>query len=170
MSDQKKNSSFKKLTAKERKEKLEAIIPDIKKLAVEYYRLTGKPLGVTGEIAELTAAKILKLELATARTKGYDAIRRSTTGKEERIQIKGRALEKKPKSGQRLSRIKTNAPCDYVQFVELDISTFDLRGIWEAPYKKIVELLERPGSSARAKGALGLQTFKKNAVQIWPKK
>jgi hypothetical protein len=31
--------------------------------ATEYYRLTGKPLGVTGEVAEYVAAEILGLTL-----------------------------------------------------------------------------------------------------------
>lgn len=164
------NKKSKKLTSKEQKERLKSILPKLKNLAAEYYRLTGKPLGVTGEIAEIMAAQKLNLELAEARTEGYDAIRRTASDKKERIQIKGRALQKNPKAGQRLSRIKTNAPCDYVQFVELDIDTFDLRGIWEAPYKKVVKLLERTESGARKKGLLSLQEFKKNAVQIWPKK
>ena len=35
------------------------ILAKVKPLAVEYYRLTGKPLGVTGEVAEYVAAEIL---------------------------------------------------------------------------------------------------------------
>lgn len=37
------------------------------RLAAEYYRLTGKPLGVTGEVAEYVAAETLGLVLADAR-------------------------------------------------------------------------------------------------------
>lgn len=39
------------------------VIREVKPLAREYYRLTGRPLGVTAEIAEQEAARILKLEL-----------------------------------------------------------------------------------------------------------
>lgn len=60
------------------------ILLTVKPLAAEYYRLTGKPLGVTGEIEEYTAAEILNLKLTAARTVGYDALRGT-----ERIQIKG---------------------------------------------------------------------------------
>jgi hypothetical protein len=35
------------------------ILATVKPLAVEYYRLTGKPLGVTGEVAENIAADLL---------------------------------------------------------------------------------------------------------------
>ena len=44
-----------------------------KQVAIDYYRLTGKPLGITGEIGEYYAAKHLGLELAEARTPGFDA-------------------------------------------------------------------------------------------------
>jgi hypothetical protein len=66
------------------------ILAAAKPLAAEYYRLTGKPLGITGEIAEYVAAVTLGLELAPPRTKGFDAIRKTETG-DERIQTKGRA-------------------------------------------------------------------------------
>jgi hypothetical protein len=47
------------------------ILESIKPLAAEYYELTGKPLGVTGEIGEAEAARIRGLDLAPVRTKGY---------------------------------------------------------------------------------------------------
>jgi hypothetical protein len=80
-------------------------IAAVKPLAAEYYRLTGKPLGVTGKIAEDLAAEVLGLTLAPARTTGYDALRGT-----ERIQIKGRAYGAHAKPGQRASRIKADAP------------------------------------------------------------
>ena len=46
------------------------ILATVKPLAVEYYRLTEKPLGVTGEVAEYLAAEILGLTLVPARTPG----------------------------------------------------------------------------------------------------
>jgi hypothetical protein len=44
-----------------------------KTLAQEYRRLTGKPLGITGEVAEYEAARLLGVELTPARTAGSDA-------------------------------------------------------------------------------------------------
>ena len=68
---------------------VKVLLREVKALAVEYYQMTGKPLGVTGEIAEFEVAEKLNLELAEARSPGYDAIRRK--GRlEEKIQIKGR--------------------------------------------------------------------------------
>ena len=49
-------------------ERVREILATVKPLAAEYYRLTGKPLGVTGEVAEYVAAETLGLVLADART------------------------------------------------------------------------------------------------------
>jgi hypothetical protein len=63
----------------------------VKKLARRYRVLTGKPLGVTGEVAEYDAARLLELELTIARQAWYDAIL-SQDGKITRYQIKGRCV------------------------------------------------------------------------------
>jgi hypothetical protein len=139
------------------------LLATVKPLAAEYYRLTGKPLGVTGEVAEYVAAEILGLKLAPARTTGYDALRGT-----ERIQIKGRAYGKDAKPGQRMSRIKADAPCDTVLLVLLDNATLEAREMWEAPYASVVASLSRPGSKARERGALGVADFKRIARRIWP--
>ncbi len=49
------------------------ILARAKQAAVDYYRLTGKPLGITGEVGEYEAARLLGLALADARAPGYDA-------------------------------------------------------------------------------------------------
>lgn len=147
-------------------DRVKAILADVKRLACEYYGLTGKPLGVTGEVAEFDAAEILGLELVAARTAAYDAIRR-VGDSAERIQIKGRATSE-AKPNQRLGRIKQTEGCDVVMLVLLDIKTLDAREIWEAPYPKVAECLARPGSKARnEKGALSVREFKSIGKLIW---
>lgn len=49
------------------------ILREAKILAPQYRGLTGKPLGITGEVAEYEAARILGAELTAARQAGYDA-------------------------------------------------------------------------------------------------
>ena len=71
------------------------ILKDVKSLAIEYYELTGKPLGVTGEIAEFEVADILGLELAEVRSPGWDAI--STKRTTETENSDQRALETRRK-------------------------------------------------------------------------
>lgn len=142
--------------------RLREILATVKPLAAEYYQLTGKPLGVTGELAEHVAAEILGLELVEARTVGYDALRGT-----ERIQIKGRAYGAKAKPGQRISRIKLDAPCDIVLLVLLDNSTLEAREMWEAPYASVCQCLLR-GGKARERGSLGVAEFKRIARRVWP--
>ena len=114
-------------------DRVREIIETIRPLAAEYYRLTNKPLGVTGEVAEYVAADILGLVLADARTPGYDAVRNTSNGP-ERIQIKGRAYGEHAKPGQRISRIKIDAACDFVLLVLLDNRTLEPIEMWEAPF------------------------------------
>ena len=139
------------------------ILAKVKPLAAEYYRLTGKPLGVTGEVAEYVAAETLGLKLTPARTEGHDAL----CGR-KRIQIKGRAYGADAKPGQRISRIKLNASCDTVLLVLLDNATLEPNEIWEAPYPSVCKCLSRPGSKARARGALSVSAFKAIARRVWP--
>lgn len=100
--------------------------------------------------------------MAPARTRGYDALRGA-----ERIQIKGRAYGVNSKPSQRMSRIRLEAPCDTVILVLLDNATVDAREIWEASIGDVAEGLSRPGSKARARGALGVPAFKAIAKQVW---
>jgi hypothetical protein len=46
------------------------VLAKVNPLAAEYYHLTGKSLGVTGETAEFVAAEHLGLELTVARIAG----------------------------------------------------------------------------------------------------
>lgn len=143
--------------------RVKEILAAVKPLAAEYYRLTNKPLGVTGEIAEFIAAELLGLTLVPARTSGYDALRGT-----ERIQIKGRAFGKDAKPGQRMSRIKLDACCDTVLLVLLDNATLEPREMWEASFAEVAKCLLLPGSKARERGALGVPAFKRIAHKVWP--
>ena len=75
------------------------------------------------------AFETLALQLVPPRTPGYDALRGI-----ERIQIKGRAHGQKTDSGQKMGKIKTDAPCDVVLLVLLDSTTLEPRQIWEASF------------------------------------
>ncbi len=145
---------------------LKALLADITALAVEYYELTGKPLGVTGEVAECVASATLKLELAPARSAGFDAIRH-VGGGQQKIQIKGRWKKAGEKWG-RVSRIDTSKEFDAVMLVLMK-GKYELAEIWEAPREKVIERLSAPGSRARnERGAMGVSQFKSIAKKVWP--
>lgn len=147
--------------------RLGEIIGDAKKLAWEYKILTGKPLGITGEVAEYEAARLLNLQLCDARQSGHDAIRKGPSV-EKKIQIKGRCVRSK-KSGQRVPSIKLKHDWDSVMLVLLD-ENFDPMKILEAERPSIEQALTKPGSKSRTeRGSMSISQFKAIAQQVWPK-
>lgn len=135
------------------------VLHDAKKLAQRYRALTGKPLGITGEVAEYEAARILGLELTVARQAGYDAIE-NRDGMARRLQIKGRCLLPGCKPGQRLGSIDIAKDFDSVLLVLLD-QNFDAIEIHEAERDAVLVALAAPGSKARnERGALAVSKFK----------
>ncbi len=143
------------------------LLAQAKKLAQEYRILTGKPLGITGEIAEYEAARILKLELTVARNAGYDAVR-PRDGR--RFQIKGRCLLPGCSAGQRLGSIDIEQEFDAVLMVLLN-ENFDAVEMHEADRDPVIEALSAPGSKARnERGALGVNKFKRVGRLVWKRK
>ncbi len=140
-----------------------AILERVKPLAIEYYHLTKRPLGIMGELAELVVAKEFNLEINAARTAGYDALRNGT----ERIQIKGRALAKGVKAG-RMSRIKVDADFDAVILVIFDLETLEPTGMWEASRQQVQAMLTKTKANARVRGQLSIAEFRREAKVIWP--
>lgn len=143
--------------------KIASLLNDAKKLAKEYRKLTSKPLGITGEIAEFSAATLLHLDLAKARQAGYDACCKKS-GK--RIQIKGRCLLPNSKPGQRVGSIKLDKDWDAVIMVLLD-EDFEVSAIYEALRADIKVALEKSEAKARKRGALSVNEFKKIGYLIW---
>lgn len=137
------------------------------KAAIAYYELTGKPLGITGELAECYAAQLLDLELVVARTPGYDAL----DNQGRRIQIKARRITRdKANSSQRVGSIRLNHDWDVVMLVLLD-ENFNAFAIYEADRLRIKEEIERPGSKARnERGALPVSTIKRIGKKVWSSK
>lgn len=147
--------------------RLGEIISQAKKLAWEYKTLTGKPLGITGEVAEYEAARLLNLQLCDARQSGHDAIQKRPTG-DKKIQIKGRCVRSK-KSGQRVPSIKLKHDWDSVMLVLLD-DNFEPVKILEAERPDVEHVLTKPGSKSRTeRGSMSISQFKAIAQLVWPK-
>lgn len=139
------------------------LLERVKAVAREYRDLTGRPLGCTGEVAELEAASILGLSLAEVRQAGYDA-----TGPDgRRIQIKGRCVLPSSKPGQRVGSINCTHDWDTVMLVLLD-EDLNATAIHEADRAAVVAALEVPGSKARnERGALAVSQFKSIGRLVW---
>lgn len=139
------------------------LIDQVKVIAKEYRILTGRPLGITGEVAEYEAAKLLSLDLSGVRQAGYDATRADGT----RIQIKGRVLFETSKPGQRIGRIRLDHEWDSVMLVILNQDFMPLK-IYEAPRAKVEGALTTPGSRSRnERGSLAVSKFKSIAELVW---
>lgn len=142
------------------------VLSAAKGLARRYRVLTGKPLGVTGEVAEFEASRILGLQLVEARTAGYDAIRQEN-GAEVRLQIKGRCILPGSKPGQRVGGIDISKEFDAVLLVLMD-EAFDATSIYQADRAAVVAALAAPGSKARnERGSLGVSKFKSIGKCVW---
>lgn len=142
------------------------ILAEAKKLAREYRALTGKPLGITGEVAEYEAARILGLALTPARQAGYDGIE-DRDGQSIRVQIKGRCLLDANKRGQRIGSIDIKKEFDAVLLVLLD-GNLDATAIYEASREAVIDALSKPGSKARnERGALSVSKFKSIGHVRW---
>jgi hypothetical protein len=112
------------------------ILREAKKLAQRYRALTGKPLGITGEVAEYEAARVLGIELTPARQAGYDAIENG-----RRLQIKGRGPGRPGRPVGSINRMEWDA----VLLVLLD-ECFDVVEIHEAQRAAVLAALDAPGS------------------------
>jgi len=142
------------------------ILAKAKKLAQRYRVLTGKPLGITGEVAEYEAARILGVALTPARQAGYDATE-TRHGQVFRLQIKGRCLLEGSKPGQRIGSIDIKKEFDAVLLVLLD-ANFEATVIYEALREEVIAALTKPGSKSRnERGSLGISKFKSIGRVRW---
>jgi uncharacterized protein DUF6998 len=147
-------------------ERVMEILRQTKLLAREYRQLTGKPLGVTGEIAEYEAARILNLQLTPARQAGYDALE-TAIGTERRLQVKGRCILEASKRSQMVPSINIEKEFDAVLLVLLD-QDFEAFEIYEADRTPVIATLAAPGSRARnERGAMAVSKFKAIGKLRW---
>ena len=142
------------------------VLREAKVVARRFYELTGKPLGVTGEVAEYEAANHLRLRLEMARKAGYDATE-ERDGQVVRIQIKGRCVPKPGRQTGRMGSIDLRQPFDTVLLVLLD-AEFNAFAMYEASREAVTELITRPGSKARnERGSVGINQFKAISQTRW---
>jgi hypothetical protein len=147
-------------------DRLYDLLSAAKTLAQEYRELTGKPLGITGEVAEFEAARILGVQLTPARQAGYDAIEQCD-GRTRTLQIKSRCVQPGARKSQMVGSIDTTKPFDAVLLVLLD-QEFNAFEIHEADREAVLVALAVPGSKAREeRNALAVSEFKAISRLRW---
>lgn len=133
------------------------LIENIIGLSLEYQRRFGKSLGITGEVGEYKASRLLKLKRASGNiNKGFDAI--DTQGK--KVQIKTRVFSR---NSERTSAF-TNFDFDYAILVLLS----DKYGITEIYKARCKDIQEKIASQSYKRPALTIGDFKKISKPIYP--
>lgn len=146
---------------------VDKLISEARRLAADYRRATGKPIpGVSIEIAQNDAARLLDLELTADPRIGHDAIGR---GKRDgkKVQIKGRVIFDERKSGHRIGELRVDREWDSVVLVLMD-EDYEPYEIYEAEREEILDALSSDEDSRRTKrGALSVAKFKVISELVW---
>jgi len=144
---------------------VDKLMKEARTLAAQYRKATGKPLGISSEIAEYDAARLLNLELCTDRSAGFDAI---GAGEREgrRVQIKGRAIFDERKSGHRIGQLKCDKSWDSVVLVIMN-SEYEPVEIYEASRDVIDEAMAASQSKRANRGAMTVAKFKVISELVW---
>ncbi len=145
---------------------VDKLISEARRIAAEYRRTTGKPLGISAEIARHDACTYLGLEPHEDAI-GYDAM--GLTGEREglRFQIKGRAIFDEKKGGQRLGQIKVDQNWDKILLVLMN-EDFETTEIYEASHEDMLDDIDEAGVSNRKKrGVMSVARFKRLAQLVW---
>jgi hypothetical protein len=140
-------------------EKVRTVLAQAARIAARYYKLTGRPLGITGEIAEAEAARILGWKLAPVRTPGHDAIRPDG----RRVQIKGRLVTG---SAGRVGAVDRRPGWDTVALVLLD-ADYRATAIYEVSRPKVLAKIRASDSKHIQRGAFPVRWFMKEGKPIY---
>ncbi len=145
---------------------VDKLISEARRIAAEYRRTTGKPLGISAEIARHDACHYLELD-AQEDAVGYDAVGLSGERKNCRFQIKGRAIFDEKKGGQRIGQIKMDQDWDKILLVLMN-EEFETTEIYEASRQEILDDIDETGTTNRSKrGAMSVARFKRMAHLAW---
>jgi len=142
------------------------LIAQARQLAAEYRRTMGKPLpGISSEIAEHDAVRLLGLEANTQNEAGWDAVDRDTGS---RIQIKSRTIFDESKSGQRIGQLKMNQEWDSVVLVLMD-ENYEPYEIYQARREDLEEHVDASSGNRAKRGAMSVARFKNVGELVWDK-
>jgi hypothetical protein len=144
---------------------VDKLMQEARKLAANYRAATGKPLGISNEIAVHDVMRLMQLQPAPIGDGGYDAI---GTGMREGklIQIKGRTISPGASSSQRIGQIKVEQEWDSIMLILMD-EQYEPVAIYEADRDVILEAVEQTSAKRRSRGALSVNRFKKIGRCVW---
>lgn len=142
----------------------EKLIAQARQLAAEYRRTMGKPLpGISNEIAEHDAVRLLALEPKASAEAGWDAVDPENG---HRIQIKSRTIFDESKSGQRIGQLKMNQDWDAVVLVLMD-EEYEPYEIYRALREDLETFVDASSSNRSKRGAMSVARFKIIGELVW---
>lgn len=145
---------------------IDKLIEQARQLAADYKQSTGKPLpGVSNEIAEYDASRLLGLTLCDDRSDGYDALRQSREGP-QRVQIKGRTIFNDNFRGQRIGQLKPDKSWDSVVLVLMD-ENYQPFDVYEALREDVLQQLDASSQSRKKRGAMSVARFCNIGQLVW---
>jgi len=143
------------------------LISEARRIAADYRRATGKPLGISAEIARHDACTYLDLE-PNEDAVGYDAEALAGVDKGCRYQIKGRAIFDETKGGQRIGQIKIEQEWDKILLVLMD-EDFETTEIYQASREEILQDVDDSTTKRQKRGAMSVAKFKHISQLVWNK-
>lgn len=144
---------------------VDKLIGQARQLAAEYRKTMGKPLpGISAEIANHDAVRLLHLEPCSGECNGFDAIDPARKGK--RILVKSRTIFDESKTGQRIGQLKLNGDWDSVLLVLMD-EDYEPYAIYEAEREDITEAVGKSSEGRAKRGAMSVARFKIIGQLIW---
>lgn len=144
---------------------VDKLMQEARKLAADYRAATGKPLGISNEIAVHDVIRLMQLRAAPLGDGGYDAV---GTGMHEGklIQIKGRTINPESSSSQRIGQIKVDKEWDSIMLILMN-EQYEPLEIYEAERSTILEAVEKTSAKRRNRGALSVSRFKNIGRRVW---
>ncbi|MCG6969392.1 MAG: hypothetical protein LJE85_06455 [Gammaproteobacteria bacterium] len=144
---------------------VDKLMLEARKLAAQFRVATGKPLGISSEIAVHDVIRLMNLTPVETNQAGYDAIGNGSR-QGRRIQIKGRTISEDAKSNQRIGQIKMEQEWDSVMLVLMD-EQYEPLEIYEAQREQILEAVANTSAKRRNRGALSVAKFKYIGTLVW---
>jgi len=140
------------------------LITQARLLAAEYRRAMGRPLpGISVEIAEADAIRLLELEPASAEEGGWDA---TDPRSGLHMQIKSRMIADDSKGGERLGQLKLNQDWDCVILVLMD-EEYEPSEIHLAHRDDIEEFVYESSANRAKRGVMSVARFKIVGNMVW---
>lgn len=143
---------------------VDKLMVETRRLASDYYRLTGKALPVSSELAKYDVSQIMGFRAPEEVESGVDLIASDDWGN-KKVMVKSRVIFEKGKSKPRVGQLNFDGFWD---LIVLELMNPDYEPI--EIYIATRETLEKSVSSSKNKrGAISVAKFKSISQKVWPK-